>query len=248
MLANITIANVLISLISFVGVVFVSNKKLLTGKIVQYLVSFAAGVMLSTAFLNILPEALETGEVKEVLSYALGGMVFGFFLERFLLWYHHHHEDMHNVKPISLLVLIGDGIHNFVDGVAIAATFLVNPALGISTAIAVAAHEIPQEFADFSVLIHCGFSSRKALVLNFLSALMAVLGGIFGFYFLLQFQSYVPLAIALAAGIFIYIASADLIPELHRTHKKGELFEQVLPFTLGILIMVFLSQVLVESH
>ena len=106
MLANITIANVLISLISFVGVVFVSNKKLLTGKIVQYLVSFAAGVMLSTAFLNILPEALETGEVKEVLSYALGGMVFGFFLERFLLWYHHHHEDMHNVKPISLLVLL----------------------------------------------------------------------------------------------------------------------------------------------
>jgi len=247
-LIQIVTANFIVSLVSLVGLFYFYQKKIFTEKTTHYFVSFAAGVMLSTAFVSILPEALEEGDIHEVLYFALGGMIFGFFLERFLLWHHHHHDDTHNIKPTVVLVLIGDAIHNFVDGIAIAATFIVNPALGISTVIAVAAHEIPQEFADFSILLHCGLKKNKALLYNFVSALTAVIGGIVGFYFLQRFEVYAPHVIAISAGIFIYISTADLIPELHKNHKKGELVAQVLPFILGIFLMVILSQVLGHQH
>lgn len=243
MLLNIIAANVIISLISLVGLFYLVSRKLFNKQNTHYLVSFAAGVMLSTAFVSMLPESLEGGDTKSILLATLGGIVFGFFLERFLLWYHHHHEDTHNIKPTAFLVVIGDAIHNFVDGLAIAATFLVSPIVGLSATLAIAFHELPQEFADFSVLLNCGLDKKKAVFYNFLSALTAVIGGILGFYFLQKFEMFTPYTIAVSAGIFIYISSADLIPELHQTHKKGELISQVLPFIFGIILMMVLNRV-----
>jgi zinc and cadmium transporter len=118
----------------------------------------------------------------------------------------------------------------------------VNPVLGLSTTIAIASHEIPQEFADFSILLHCGLKKEKALLYNFISALAAVIGGIAGFFLLKEFQAWIPYAVAVAAGIFIYVSSADLIPELHKTHKKGELISQVLPFVAGIILMMVMAR------
>lgn len=252
MLINIILANFIVSLISFVGLFFFIKQGTFKKRSVNNsLVSFAAGVMLSAAFVTILPEALEQGDAHEVLLYALLGMIFGFLLERFLLWYHHHHEDTHSFKPTAWLVLIGDSIHNFIDGLAIAATYIVNPGLGFATTIAIAAHEIPQEFADFSILLHCGLSKKKAIIFNFLSALTAIIGGIVGFYLLQHFAHIVPLALGVAAGIFIYVSAADLIPELHRESKGAKsksLLLQAIPFLLGTILMMFISQTYVHSH
>ncbi len=242
---TIILLNLLISLLSLVGAGLIAFK-INTKRIGSYLVSFAAGVLLAAAFLDILPEALETHMHDQVLSAVLIGMTIGFFMERFLLWYHHHHDESHKIHPSAALVLFGDGLHNFIDGIAIAATYLVNPALGLTTTIAIAAHEIPQELADFSVLIHSGFSNKKALFYNLASAATAVFGGIFGFYFLNQFHEMIPVALGFTAGIFIYIASADLIPELHRDFKKRNSFLQALTFALGLMLIFFITKTFVE--
>lgn len=245
---SILIANLLISLVSFSGVLTLATKTLQSKKFIGIFVSFAAGTLLASAFINILHEALEHGEVYTVLLLTLCGMIFSFFLERFFVWHHHHHEEMHNIKPSAWLVIIGDGIHNFVDGLAIAATFVASPAIGWATTLAIAAHEIPQEIADFSVLRHSGVNTNKALWLNFFSALTAVLGGIVGFYFIHSFEGMLPLALGFTAGIFIYVASADLIPSLHEDHHEGGILKQVLPFVLGIILILTISQTFVHGH
>ena len=233
-------ANVIISLVSLLGLVTIFSKKLQSKNMVEISVSFAAGVLLSSAFFNILVEALKDRSAHEVFLYTIIGMVFSFFLERFFLWFHHHHEDTHNIHPSALLVIIGDAIHNFIDGLAIAATFIAAPALGITTTLAIAAHEIPQEIADFSILRHSGLSAKRAIQFNFISALTAVIGGIIGFYFFNTFHEVLPLALGFTAGIFIYIASADLIPALHENHSNHKPFIPVLCFLLGILLIYFI--------
>ena len=240
-LLNITLANIFISIISLAGVFLLLSKKLQVKKVTHIFVSFAAGVLLASAFLNLLQEALEKSDPKYILLTVLIGMVFSFFMERFFLWYHHHHEDTHNIHPSAILVIIGDGIHNFIDGFAIAATFITNPALGLTTTFAVAAHEIPQEIADFSILTHAGLDKKKALFLNFLSALTAILGGIVGFYFIQSFANTLPFALAFTAGIFIYVASSDLIPDLHEDIGAQNIPHQVLPFIIGTLLIFALS-------
>lgn len=243
-LFDIIIANVVISLISLVGLFSLFHSKILTPRTVPFYVSFAAGVMLVTGFLGILPEGLADLPAETSLLYVIIGVVGSFFLERFVLWYHHHHEDSHNIKPSAWLVLIGDAIHNGVDGLAIAATFVANPAVGILTTVAVAAHEIPQEVADFSVLVHAGFSKKKALWYNFVSALTAIAGGVLGYFFFRQSQSSMPYILSIAAGMFIYIACADLIPELHQDGHKQDVVLQSLVFVLGIILMLFLMNAL----
>ena len=240
-LANIIAANIFISLISLIGAFLLLSKKFLVKKVTHIFVSFAAGVLLASAFLNLLHEALENSEPQSILLTVLIGMVFSFFMERFFLWYHHHHEDTHNIHPSAILVIIGDGIHNFIDGFAIAATFIINPALGLTTTFAVAAHEIPQEIADLSILTHAGLDKKRALLLNFLSALTAILGGIVGFYFIQSFSDSLPFALAFTAGIFIYVASSDLIPDLHEDIGTQNIPHQVLPFIIGTLLIFALS-------
>lgn len=225
-------------------------KKMLTKNIIPYLVSFAAGVILTTSFLDLFPEALEQAEnlgLKiNIFLPAFLGVIISFFIERFLLWFHHH-EHTHGIKPTIFLIIIGDGIHNLIDGITIAATYLANPTLGIMTTVAIAAHEIPQEIADFSILIHSGLSKKNALIINGLSALTAVIGGILGFYFINSFKSGLPILLAFSAGIFIYISCSDLIPDLHRDYKEQRKWIQALPFIAGIVLMYVLMLLLKGS-
>lgn len=227
-------ANILISLLSFVGLITVSSAFFKSQKTTQLLVSFAAGVLLATAFLDILPEALEGMDPHRALFYAMLGMIGAFFMERSLLWYHHHHEDSHDIQPTTVLILIGDAVHNFIDGLAIAAAFLVSPALGVTTVIAIVAHEIPQELADFSILRHCGMNQRTALTWNFVSGLTAIVGGLVGFYVFQSSPSIIYGMLACTAGLFMYVSSADLIPELHQSGVRSGWFAQSAFFLLGI--------------
>lgn len=247
MLTQIIVANVAISLVSLLGGITILWKKLIDKAVIPYLVSFAAGVILTTAFLDIFPEALEAAEGTDLNIFipAFGGLLTSFFIERFLLWFHHH-EHTHGLHPTTLLITIGDGVHNFIDGLTIAATYLTNPALGLITTVAIAAHEIPQEIADFGVLVHSGMKKRDALALNFLSAGFAVAGGVGGYFFLNHFAGVLPVLLAFSAGIFIYIASSDLIPDLHRDFKEQRRWTQVIPFILGILLMYAMITILHE--
>ena len=184
------------------------------------MVSFAAGALLGAAFLALLPHALEGGADPHRLHAAVFvGLLLFFVLEKMVLWRHAHGDgaaDAVHRGPAGALILVGDGIHNLVDGVLIASAFMVDFHLGVVTSFAVAAHEIPQELGDFAILLHSGFSARRALVYNLISSLMTVIGGVAGYLALNAAQSAVPYVLALAAASFIYIAVADLIPHLHR--------------------------------
>jgi len=234
-LSSVILASTVVSLISLIGSVFLIKKDFLT-KYAFYLVSFSAGVLLSTALLDLLPEAIKTKHNIGVHYPILFGIVFLFFLERFLIWFHHH-DNTHNTKPSVYLILFGDGIHNFFDGIAISASFLTNPKLGVVTTLAIIAHEIPQEIADFTILIHGGLSKTKALFFNFISALTALLGAILGVYFLSKLQFLLPTFLAFTAGTFIYITCADLIPDLHNDFKEHGKWAQTIPFIFGIVLM-----------
>lgn len=240
------ISVIFVSLLSFVGVLFLAFKKEKLQKILLFLVSFAAGGLLGDAFLHLLPEAVEeTGFNIEIsLAILLGVLVF-FALEKFISWRHCHiPTSKEHPHPVVWMNLVGDGLHNFTDGMIIAASFLVNIPLGITTSLAVILHEIPQEIGDFGVLIHGGFSKNKALVFNFLSGLMAIGGAVLTLFLGTRFVQPVRLLIPFTAGSFIYIAGSDLIPELHKeTNLKKSAF-QLLGLILGIGVM--LSLLLIE--
>ena len=233
MLLVILIAVFLISLISFVGAFSLFLKKNMLTRFLLLFIAFAAGAMLGGAFLHLLPESLSLGE--NLFVYVILGIVLFFLLEKFLYW-RHCHNGICEVHPFTYLNLIGDGIHNFIDGMIIAASFMGGMELGISTTLAVALHEVPQELGDFSVLIYGGMDSKKALFYNFLSALTAVAGALF-VYFFFSFASFGKYLLPLAAGSFIYIASSDLIPELHKTGRLSDSVAQFLLFLLGIALM-----------
>lgn len=243
------LANLLVSLISLVGILFLFARRWSARRELA-LVSFAAGVLLSAALLELLPEAIEEAPREpNVLWATLLAMVVFFFLERFIHGFHTHEEDRPTAAP-RVLVLVGDGLHNFIDGVVIAASFIANPALGIATTTAVAAHEVPQEIADFAILTRGGYSRHRALVLNFLSGLTAILGAVVLFAFGDAVEKHIAWFVAAAAGMFIYIAAADLLPELHR-HRAGD-GERALPglvgamFVAGIAVIVLLAQLVHE--
>ncbi len=230
------IASISVSCISLVGGLILFLSRDIVEKYSIYLVSFAAGTMLAAAFIDLLPEAVKAGEGQPIFLATLLGVVSYFFLERFLLWYHHH-DEMHGAKPTTTLILLGDGLHNFIDGIGIAAAFLTNPILGLTTTIAIAAHEIPQEIGDMAVLVHNGMSGKKALWLNFCSGLTALVGALLGFYFLQSVESLVPLFLAFTAGMFIYISCSDLIPEIHGHGEGKRGLAQAFLFALGIAVL-----------
>lgn len=256
MLGPIIIASFLVSLSSLIGVIFLFRKNLLTGKFMLYLLSFAAGVILTTAFVDLLPEAVEAGVENgidfHVFIPVFVGILVSFFLERIVLYFHNHDEyepeEHHHSKTSAVLIIVGDSLHNFVDGVVIAATFLTSPALGVATTIAIAAHEIPHEIADFGVLIGSGMKKSKALLYNFLSSLTALAGAIGGYYFLTTLQGALPFLLAFSGGMFIYIACSDLIPELNRDFRKNRNFLQIVPFIAGVIIMYVMITLLHGEH
>lgn len=185
------------------------------------LVSFSMGVLLAAAFLDILPEAAQQLSFREMGATVLAGLFLFFALEKTALWRHDHvHQGATDApSPIGLMIVLGDGLHNFVDGVLIAAAFLHDPALGVVTTMAVIAHEIPQEVGDFMVLLAVGYSRQRALLLNAVSGSAAVAGGLVGYVALQGVQGAIPYLLALAAASFIYIAVADLVPAL-QIHRK----------------------------
>jgi zinc and cadmium transporter len=203
---------------------------------VPRMVSYSVGVLLGVAFLSLLPEAFE-GSVDAHMSFSvvLAGILAFFLLEKAALWRHGHEPGDHATrKPSGMLILVGDAFHNFVDGVLIAAAFLTDFKLGITTTLAIMAHEIPQEVGDFTVLLKAGYSRRRALLLNLASSLTSVAGGIIGYFMLEGAQAMVQYALLLAASSFIYIAVADLIPDMHRQNSAREIGWQLGLMAVGI--------------
>ncbi|ODS38929.1 zinc/iron permease [Candidatus Altiarchaeales archaeon WOR_SM1_SCG] len=238
----------LISLIAFVGVLTLFLKEKLLNKILLVLVSLSAGALIGGAFLHLLPEAIlkvgaDADAILNIFLYLLLGFCIFFILEQFIRWHHHHgcHGEECNIKPFSYLILISDGVHNFIDGLIIAGSFVINPSVGIVTTLAVALHEIPQELGDFGVLVYGGFDKTKALLLNFISALTAILGGIAGYFLSAWIEGSAVYLLPFAAGNFIYIAASDLIPEIkHRENLKKSLLHFVV-FLCGIGLMLLIK-------
>ncbi len=229
------------SLISLVGIFSLWLKEKLLQKIVFLLIALSAGALLSGALFHLTAESLEKLEPETVFALLIGGFCLFFLAERFL-WWRHCHEEECEIHPVTYLVLIGDGIHNFIDGVVIAASFLVSLHFGTVITLLILAHEIPQELGDFGVLVYGGFSKEKALFFNFLSQLTCVLGGVLS-YFVSLFFEFSYFILPLAAGGFIYIAASDLIPELHKEIDRKRSFASFSIFILGIAIVVLLKVV-----
>ena len=243
-LGAIILATSLIGLIAFAGafVLFLKDKTL--KKILMFLVAFSGGALLGGAFLHLIPEALTGLSIDAVFLYVLVGFTVFFLIEKFLHW-HHCHDGECEVHPVSSLILFGDGIHNFIDGLIIATSFFVSIEFGIITTIIIIAHELPQELGDFGVLIHSGMKKGKALFYNFLSQLMAVAGGLVG-YFLsgeTEFKAYM---LPIAAGGFIYIAASDLIPELHKEISLKKSIFNFIFFIIGIAFMLLMKSLFGE--
>jgi len=238
---------VMVSLIAFVGILTFSLKEEKLGKILLYLVSFAAGSLLGGAFIHLLPEAVEKFGFTVFISLSvLAGIITFFILEKLIHWRHCHIPTSEkHPHPFAYMNLVGDGVHNFIDGLIIAGSYLVSIPLGLTTTLAVILHEIPQEIGDFGVLVHGGFKRRKALFLNFLTALTAVVGTVVALSLSIFVENLTLFLLPFAAGGFIYVASTDLIPELHKgSYETKKSLLQLITFVLGILIM--LSIVLLE--
>lgn len=244
-LAQALLATFVVGLISFVGIAFAFTKRW-SERSEMLLLSFAAGVLLATVFLELLPEAIERANGDgRVFSAALVAMIAFFFLERFLHGFHVHEES--RAVASRYMILIGDAVHNFVDGVVIAASFLASPALGMTTAFAVMAHEIPQEIADYGILIRGKVSPRNALLLNFASGLFAILGALACFWLEDLVLPHLGWFLTATAGMFIYIAGSDLIPELHEPAHRGQ-WIYTAPFLVGIALMVVVTAWLGDAH
>ncbi|RJG02208.1 ZIP family metal transporter [Noviherbaspirillum sedimenti] len=239
------------------GVVSISAAAVLSfgllGKMVDRMVSLSVGILLSTSLLHALPTAFEGhADPRALFATLLAGLLGFFLLEKMAVLRHshhyegdgHHHEhghDAHEAGKSGWMILMGDGLHNFTDGILIAAAFLADPSLGIIAAVAIIAHEIPQEIGDFIVLLNAGFSRARAYVYNLLCSLMAVAGGLLGYFTLEQATDWIPYVLVFAASGFIYIAVSDLMPQMQRRATLRETIPQVLLIALGVAIVLFLT-------
>lgn len=237
------------------GIVLLSREKLAL-RISHFLASFSAGVLLGTAFFDLLPEALHESEGKniDIFLWTLIGMIVFFFIERFIHWFHHHDETNHkdevaHTRSASLpLIIIGDTVHNFLDGIVIAATFMVSIPLGIVTTLAVAAHEIPQEIGDFGLMLHKGMSRKKILLVNIFSALASLVGAVMTYFLGERLESNIAIFLAITAGFFIYIASSDILPEIHQERRKKHAILDSLLLIGGIIFIYIAVSFLPHSH
>ena len=235
-----------ISLVSLIGITTLSLKEVFLRRILFLLISLAAGALLGDAFIHLLPEAFEETQSPLLVSLlTLAGILSFFLLEKFLHWHHSHGEEEFSpeharIHPVGNLVIVSDGVHNLIDGLAIGAAFMISTEIGIATTVAIALHEIPQEISDFGLLLHAGFSRSKALLVNFFSALTAFIGLGIAFWLGEMHAMFVPLISAFAAGNFIYIALADLVPELQKTKSTKRSTMQFFVILVGMGVMVLL--------
>lgn len=228
-----------VSLVSLVGIIYLAMQLPTLKRMLFWLISFAAGTMLGGAFLHLLPELVEAEGLTPTLSYSiLGGVLLFFILEKVIHWRHCHlPTSSEHPHPLAFTNIIGDGLHNFLDGVIIAGAYFVSPAAGLATTLAVILHEIPQEIGDFGVLVHAGLSRGRAIMFNLLSALTAVLGAA-GAVWLYNITEYLTVYItAFAVGGFVYIAVGDLLPELKKDARLSESLRQVAGIVLGVGVM-----------
>jgi len=239
-LMTIILFTFLISLCVWIGVLFVFFKKEFLNKILIFLVSLSAGSLMGGAFLHLLPEASEVLEMDVLFGIFLISFIGFFLLEKVLHWRHCHKAEC-AVHSFGYMNLFGDSIHNFIDGLVIAAAFMVDFRLGIATTLAVALHEIPQEIGDYGVLIYAGFKIRTALILNYLVALTVVLGGVVGYFMFQYVGSLLPYLLPIAAGGFVYIAASDLMPEIKKEMNLQRSMISFLVFILGILLMFLIK-------
>ena len=241
------------SVFSLVGGVLLLGNKTLRDTAIRYGLPFGAGALLAAAFISLLPEALEGSDAHTVALYALGGFLAFFILERLLGWFHHHESHHHDKahgqrnRTHQALVIIGDTLHNAIDGVAIGAAFIVSPAAGIATALAVAAHEIPQEIGDFSILLGKGMRARNVILVNLFSALATVVTAL-ATYLLGGAAEFNPaLLLAVATGFFIYIAASDIIPDIHeKPRREGNV--QALMLLVGVVVIGCIISLAPHEH
>jgi zinc and cadmium transporter len=250
-LVSILLATTIAGVISITAAAIFSFS--LLSKMVERMVSLSVGILLSTSLLNALPEAFDSqADPHALFATLLGGLLAFFLLEKFAILRHSHHyegdghghahgHDAHEAGKAGWLILIGDGLHNFTDGILIAAAFLANPKLGLVTGLAIIAHEIPQEIGDFIVLLNAGFSRARAYVYNLICSLMAVVGGVLGYLTLERGMQWIPYVLVFASSGFIYIAVSDLMPQMQRRASVRETVPQVLLIALGVTAVLFLT-------
>ncbi len=230
---------ILVSIVSFIGIFTLSLNQKRLKKIVTYFISFSAGALLGDVFIHLIPETIENFTTSTSI-YILSGIGIFFVLEKFIHWEHCHGHitQEHHVHPFAYLTILGDALHNFIDGIIIATSYLVSIPVGLATTTAVILHEIPQEIGDFGVLLHGGFTKTKALFVNFLSALAAILGAILVLFASRWVTSLESFLIPITIGSFIYIAGSDLIPELHKETNLKKSLIQFISLIMGVLVMI----------
>jgi zinc and cadmium transporter len=242
MVLYILLSVALVSIVSFIGVLSLALSERWLKRIAFALVSVAAGTLLGDAFLHLLPESIEQGESIWLL--VIAGIGIFFILEKLIHWHHCHiPESSAHPHSIGTMNIFGDGLHNFFDGILIAGSFIVDPSLGIATTIAVILHEIPQEIADFGVLIHSGYSKAKALLMNFFSALAAVAGALTVLIFGDASEIFSEKLLPITAGAFIYIAVSDLLPELRKESRLSHSIGHIFLIALGVAFMYALKMI-----
>lgn len=234
-----------VSILSFIGVIALCLNMDTLRRVLLFLVSFSVGALFGDAFIHLLPKAVEAqGFTLEISLYVLGGILFFFVLEKFVFWRHCHvPTSRSHPHSFAYMNLVGDGFHNFIDGMIIGGSYMVSLELGVATTIAVVLHEIPQEMGDFGVLVYAGYTRVKALFFNFLTALTAVLGVVLILLLGSWVQGATDFLVPFTAGGFIYIAGSDLIPELHRETSGVKSVVQFVGFLSGIAIMLLLLRV-----
>lgn len=239
------ISVIIVSLISLVGVIALAIKTEKLKKVLIFFVSFSAGALLGGAFFHLLPEVIEEiGYSAKVAMLLVIGIFLFFILEKYVHWRHCHEINCQkHPHHLGIMNLVGDGFHNFIDGLIIAASYLISIPLGIAATVAIIFHEIPQEIGDFGILLHSGFSKAKAILYNLLSASIAIVGVIIGLLLGSNVENFTIYFLPFAAAGFIYIATADLIPELHKETKISRSMLQLFSFILGVVIMYLLTYI-----
>ncbi|MCP4762638.1 MAG: ZIP family metal transporter [archaeon] len=247
---------ILFSILGSVGAICAASVFLLFSEktqksLISMLITFATGTLLTTAFLGLLPEAIESvGDAHLILPFVLAGILFFFFLEKLIIWRNCQDNEceVHSVETAGSMVLIGDAFHNFTDGIVIAAAFLTNFSVGLVASLSILAHEIPQETGDFGILLHSGFSKRKAFMYNILSSCFTIPAAIIGYFLLDTIHVLVPYMLAISAASFLYISLSDLAPELHQKIGLKYYIRQLILILAGVTIMSLLIMLGTHGH
>lgn len=230
---------VIVSLVSFVGLLTLSISDDKLKKVLIYMIAFSAGALFGDAFIHLLPEVVEeAGFGLNISLYVLSGIAFSFIVEKIIHWNHcHHPTTKDHPHPFAYLNLFGDGVHNFIDGLIIAAAYMVSIPVGVATTLAVVLHEIPQEIGDFGLLLHKGLKRAQVLLVNVASAAVSLAGALLTYLIGESIQGILPILLSLAAGFFIYIALSDLIPEIHSEDRKSVALTETLLLLIGVLVI-----------